>query len=87
MTKTWQRKHISNGIVLLADCQSSQVKGEQTANAVYRLTGAPYKVIVAKLYQLVDLDLMDYGVSVETAWWQDDDGNPRCVTHGRPKLL
>ena len=46
-------------------------KNENVVDILMRMTGAPLKVVYAKLYHCADRDLIDYGVSVRGAWWNE----------------
>ena len=74
-----QRKDISDEQVKAACLEyhakdsSNGFDGEFVTDILVRMTGAPYKVAYAKLDHCNDRGLINYGVSLRTCWWEDDN--------------
>lgn len=88
--KPWQIKHIPDAMCRRASKLGRQryAVGEalgvafpsRTVEALMDLTGAPEKVCLGKLEQMVDRELMEYGVSLGTAWWIGGPNHPEHET-------
>ena len=84
MKKQWQVKHISDEDGKRAAELAWKRRREMAARGRYgpephrtphvlaELTGAPLKVCYRKIEQLCDRGLMNYGVSIDGSWWEEN---------------
>ena len=69
---TWKRSNVSDIVVWQAYQKAQEKDGFTTTYVMELLLGIPEKVVEAKLQQLVDRGLWDYGVSLHSGWWEGE---------------
>ena len=68
MKKKHQVKHITDDMVKKA-CNMPSSPDLDVVDCLIKISGCPYKVCLAKLYQCDRRGLIEYGIGIHRCWW------------------